>query len=274
MLYNLYTGFHCTQKTIEGEKKQMASEKIERRRKIYELSVKARREQTEHLENVLCCVCEHDLWILSQSHAKYHKTCVFCGKTKEITSLQKEWGQYIDTTILGNQLTSATVDKLRELVMKKMLQDEEITIFEFSVALKLTKKYSDSHPYAGVFEYFEKILPPPKLLVMANEFAAKDSVRICETLSASGFRVTNDYGENVDLDNYDAVVVVNSDATIEGKDYPSYISADMDLYIRYAMYKSKKVFFTHPLPDDVYPNIRKPILPTDHFFLQNILARK
>ena len=252
----------------------MASEKFERRRKIYELSVKARRDQNEHLENVLCCVCEHGLEILSQNHAKYHKTCVFCGQTKEITSLEKEWGQYIDTTILGNQLTSATVDKLRELVMKKLLRDEEITIFEFSVALKLTKKYSDSHLYAGVFEYFEKILPPHKLLVMASEYAQEEAERIWQTLHDAGFRVYNDYGENVDIEKYDAIVVVNPDVTIEGTDYPSYISDDMDLYIRYAMYKSKKVFFTHPLPDDVYPNIKKPILPTDHFFLQNILARK
>lgn len=127
----------------------MASEKFERRRKTYKLSMAIRNEKAQHLENILCSVCEHGLEILSQNHTKRYKTCVFCGQTKEAASVEKELGQYIDATILGNQLTSVTVDKLRELVMKKLLQDEAITATEFSAVLKLTKKYSDSHYYAG-----------------------------------------------------------------------------------------------------------------------------
>ena len=252
----------------------MASEKFKRRRKIYELSMAIRNEKAQHLENILCSVCEHGLEILSQNHTKCYKTCVFCGQTKEVASVEKELGQYIDATILGNQLTSVTVDKLRELVMKKLLQDEAITATEFSAVLKLTKKYSDSHYYAGVFEYFEKILPPHKLLVMASEYAQEEAERIWQTLHDAGFRVYNDYGENVDIEKYDAIVVVNPDVTISGADYPSYISDDMDVYIRYAMYKSKKVFFVHPLPEGVYPNIRKSLLPADYFFLHNVLATR
>lgn len=252
----------------------MASEKFERRRKTYKLSMAIRNEKAQHLENILCSVCEHGLEILSQNYTKRYRTCVFCGQTKEVASVEKECEQYIDATILGNQLTSVTVDKLRELVMKKLLQDEAITAAEFSAVLKLTKKYSDSHYYAGVFEYFERILPPPKLLVMANEFAQEEAERIWHTLHDAGFRVYNDYGENVDIEKYDAIVVVNPDVTIEGTNYPSYISGDMDVYIRYAMYKSKKVFFVHPLPEGGYPNIRKSLLPTDYFFLHNVLAKR
>lgn len=252
----------------------MASEKMERRLKIYELSVTVQREKAQHLMNVVCNVCEHGLWILSQNHTKRYKTCVFCGQKIAVPIEEKEFEQCIDATVLGRQLTCVTVDKIRALVMKKLCQDEEITVDEFSATLKLTKNYSDSHLQAGLFEYFEKILPPPKVLVMANEFAGEEAQRIWQTLHDAGFRINNDYGEVVDLEKYDALIVVNSDVTIDGKEYPSYISDDMDAYIRYAMHKNMKVFFTHPLPEGMYSMIRKPLLPTDYFFLHNVLARK